>query len=29
VVREIVGRRLYRVVAELARKILEALLGDP
>jgi hypothetical protein len=29
VVREIVGRRLYRLVAELARRILEALPGDP
>jgi hypothetical protein len=28
VVREIVGRRLYRWVAELARKILKALPGD-
>jgi hypothetical protein len=28
VVREIVGRRLYRRVAELARRILEALSGD-
>jgi len=29
VVREIVERRLYRWVAELSRKILEALPGDP
>jgi len=29
VVREIVGRRLYRLVAELAWRILEALPGDP
>jgi len=29
VVREIVERRLYRGVAELARRILEALPGDP
>jgi len=28
VVREIVERRLYRLVAELARRILEALPGD-
>ena len=29
VVGEIVGRRLYRRVAELVRRILEALPGDP
>jgi hypothetical protein len=29
VVREIIEKRLYRRVAELARKILKALPGDP